>query len=159
MIKNFILLCTVISLFVSCSLDREVKCEPAARVLDDGNYIDSTKAYLDRNGITASYDSTAGFFYTIAADGTGKRPNHCSKIQVNYKGILTDSTIFDQNTKAEMDMQVLIPGWRYGLQYIKEGGIITLYLPAHLAYGAKGIDNAIPPKAITIFTIELITVY
>lgn len=143
----------------SCSLDNKKDCDPVPRPMDDGNYIDSTKAYLERNQIVASYDSTAGFFYTISADGNGKRPMQCSKVVVSYKGLLTDSTIFDQNTKTEMDLSYLIPGWRYGLQYIKEGGIITLYLPAHLAYGVKGIENAIPPKATTIFTIELITVY
>ena len=41
---------------------------------------------------------------------------------------------------------------------MREGGLRTLSVPAHLAYGERGVGNAIPPGADLRFEIELLEV-
>jgi len=38
------------------------------------------------------------------------------------------------------------------------GDKITLFIPAHLAYGERGIPNLIPPGSDLIFNLELVEV-
>jgi FKBP-type peptidyl-prolyl cis-trans isomerase len=51
-----------------------------------------------------------------------------------------------------------IPGWQIGLQKISRGGKIRLYIPPVLAYGSIGVAGVIPPDAILISDIELVSI-
>lgn len=116
--------------------------------------VNAVQNYLNSQGITAEKDSR-GFFYKIDDAGTGKYPNACSNITVDYTGKLVNGNIFDQNTNVNFDLSTLIKGWREGIPLIKENGKITLYLPPSLGYGADGYGSSIPPNSITIFSITL----
>jgi FKBP-type peptidyl-prolyl cis-trans isomerase len=50
----------------------------------------------------------------------------------------------------------LIPGFIEGLEKLSFGDKATLFIPSHLAYGAAGAGDAIPPNANIIFEIELL---
>ena len=52
----------------------------------------------------------------------------------------------------------VIDGWVEGVVGMREGGIRRLSVPASLAYGDEGRDDAIPPGADLIFEIELASV-
>jgi FKBP-type peptidyl-prolyl cis-trans isomerase len=41
---------------------------------------------------------------------------------------------------------------------MKVGGRRTLTIPPEMAYGEKGLDELIPPKAALIFDVELVDV-
>lgn len=116
--------------------------------------VDAVQSYLNTQGISAAKDDR-GFFYKIDDAGTGKYPNSCSNVTVDYSGKLVNGDIFDQNTNVTFDLSSLIKGWREGIPLIKEGGRITLYLPPSLGYGADGYGSSIPPNSITIFSITL----
>ena len=58
---------------------------------------------------------------------------------------------------AEFPLGEVIPGWVEGLQKVKPGGKIKLYVPASLAYGDEG-RGGIPPRSTLIFEVELLEV-
>ncbi len=111
--------------------------------------------------------------------GDGVKPAEGSKIKMNYAGYLTNGSLFDSNleeiakkydvwdhrradgggyaptpTDYSKDAQ-LIPGFREGLLMMSVGDKITLLIPAHLAYGDRGIPNLIPPGSDLVFNLEI----
>ena len=52
----------------------------------------------------------------------------------------------------------VVKGWNAGVAGMKVGGRRILRVPSHLAYGANGSDDVIPPNADLIYDIELIEV-
>ena len=114
--------------------------------------------------------------------GSGVKPAQGSKIKMNYAGYLANGTLFDSNieeiakkynvwdhrradgggyaptaTDYSKDAQ-LIPGFREGLLMMGVGDKITLFIPAHLAYGERGIPNLIPPGSDLIFNLEIVEI-
>mgnify|MGYP000374426492 CR=1 FL=1 len=65
-----------------------------------------------------------------------------------------------QNVKVnEGDIVLFHTGWTEGMQLIGEGGMIELYLPSRLGYGAQGAGADVPPYADLHFVVELIKVH
>jgi len=116
------------------------------------------QTYLKEHSLTATKTST-GLYYIILNEGTGTTPTLTSDIKVNYKGYLTDSTVFDETTTDYriFTLYELISGWQEGLQYTKEGGKIMLFVPSNLGYGAN-TKGTIPANSVLIFEIELLDV-
>ncbi|MDP7019400.1 MAG: FKBP-type peptidyl-prolyl cis-trans isomerase, partial [Pirellulaceae bacterium] len=52
----------------------------------------------------------------------------------------------------------VIAGWTEGVQLVNQGGMIELWIPSELGYGARGAPGAIPPNATLHFVIELLGV-
>ncbi len=52
----------------------------------------------------------------------------------------------------------VIKGWNIGIVGMKAGGKRRLMVPGELGYGARGVDDLIPPDADLIFDIELLEV-
>ncbi len=77
---------------------------------------------------------------------------------MNYRGTLVDGKEFDSSYKrgkpATFQLNGVVKGWTEGLQLIKEGGKIKLFIPSQLAYGDRG------PLAhrTLIFDVELLSV-
>lgn len=114
--------------------------------------------------------------------GEGPQPKEGDKILMNYAGFLADGHLFDSNVlqNAEMyemvdDMRKaaeqyvpvptdysieakLIPGFREGLLKMKVGDQATLFIPAHLAYGKRGVPGVIPPDSELIFELEIVEI-
>ncbi|QAA83122.1 peptidylprolyl isomerase [Aequorivita sp. H23M31] len=112
--------------------------------------------------------------------GEGEQPKEGDKILMNYAGYLTNGHLFDSNVfenaeKYEMVDNMrkaagqynpvptdysknaqLIPGFREGLLNMKVGDKTTLFIPAHLAYGERGIPGVIPPNSELIFELEIV---
>lgn len=103
----------------------------------------------------------SGLQYRILAEGTGKRPGPTDSVTVNYKGTLINGTEFDSSYKrgqpATFPLNQVIKGWTEGIQLVKEGGKIQLFIPAELAYGDRG-PGSIGPFSTLIFEVELISV-
>lgn len=62
----------------------------------------------------------------------------------------------NKNFKIVLE-RFIIEGSRYGIQKISEGGAVTLWIPASLAYGEQGNKLVMPNEAI-VMTIELTSV-
>ncbi|MBP8851009.1 MAG: FKBP-type peptidyl-prolyl cis-trans isomerase [Breznakibacter sp.] len=109
---------------------------------------------------TGVVKDSRGFYYKIKKEGTGSRPTADSLVNVQYTGMLLDSTIFDQtkgsNTYTNY-LSRLINGWQLGVPLLKEGGEGTFYFPSALGYGATSTSK-IPANSVLIFDIKLVDV-
>jgi len=121
------------------------------------------KAFLAENATKPDVHQTAsGLQYKILASGEGKAPKATDVVLVNYRGTLLDGKEFDssykRNEPIEFPLNQVIPGWTEGVQLIKEGGKIQLFIPSQLAYGPRGAGGLIGPNETLIFEVELLKV-
>ncbi|MCL6265368.1 peptidylprolyl isomerase [Flagellimonas myxillae] len=110
--------------------------------------------------------------------GDGEQPKIGQKVLVMYAGWLANGTLFDSNyeeieTKfnkfniqkkqrglyfpTPMDYSPdarLIPGFKEGLQTMKVGDKVRLFIPPHLGYGPQG-GGPIPPNSDLVFDLEI----
>lgn len=118
------------------------------------NIIDDT---LDLGGKVATIDPS-GIRYMLDQGG-GNFPNDNSVVTVNYKGwVLNSGVVFDQGTGVTFALSNLILGWQIMLPKMKEGGVMTMYIPSPYAYGTGGSGGSIPPNATLVFEMELISI-
>ena len=119
------------------------------------------KEFLAKNAKREDVDTTAsGLQYTIIAEGAPEKIAPQDTVWVNYKGTLLDGTVFDEQNSEEGIMFVanrVIRGWTEGLGLVGEGGKMTLYIPAELAYGERG-NQAIAPNSVLLFDVEVLKV-
>lgn len=95
--------------------------------------------------------------------GTGATVKSGDSVTVNYRGALTDGTVFDESAKhggpISFTLGQVIEGWNIGMLGMKEGGKRKLTIPGALAYGpTPPPGSGIPPDATLIFDIELVKV-
>jgi FKBP-type peptidyl-prolyl cis-trans isomerase len=119
-------------------------------------------AFLAENGKKEGVKTLpSGLQYMILAEGKGKQPKATDTVTVQYRGTQIDGTEFDSSFKrgqpATFALNQVVKGWTEGVQLIKEGGKIKLFVPSELAYGERG-GGQIGPNAVLIFEIELLTV-
>lgn len=125
--------------------------------------LEKGQAFLKENASKPGVHTTpSGLQYKIITEGTGKRPAVTDTVLVNYRGTTIDGVEFDssykRNDPISFPLNGVIPGWTEGVQLIKEGGKIQLFIPSNLAYGPKGAGGVIPPDATLLFDVELIKV-
>jgi FKBP-type peptidyl-prolyl cis-trans isomerase FklB len=104
----------------------------------------------------------SGLQYMILAEGKGKQPMATDTVTVQYRGTLIDGAEFDSSYKrgqpATFTLNQVIKGWTEGVQLVKEGGKIRLFVPSELAYGERGAGAQIGPNSTLIFEVELVSV-
>ena len=112
----------------------------------------------------------------------GETPEEGDTVLVNYRGYLSNGTMFDSNIeeaaleggvfnqkRKDQDgyrpMPVLygpdapmIPGFKEGIQQMSVGDQATLFIPAELGYGTRGAPPVIPPNSDIIFEVELVEI-
>lgn len=100
-----------------------------------------------------------GIQYKILKEGTGPKPKPTDTIVAHYKGTLIDGTEFDSSYKrgkpATFAVNQVIKGWQEILPMMKKGAKWKVFIPADLAYGARGAGANIGPNETLIFEIEL----
>jgi FKBP-type peptidyl-prolyl cis-trans isomerase FklB len=119
-------------------------------------------AFLEANKAKAGVKTTAsGLQYELVTEGSGDPPKATDEVTVHYKGTLLDGTVFDssyeRNQPATFTLNQVIPGWTEGVQLVKPGGKIKLYIPSALGYGEGGAGGAIGPNAVLVFEVELLS--
>ncbi|WP_207060818.1 FKBP-type peptidyl-prolyl cis-trans isomerase [Motiliproteus sp. SC1-56] len=116
-------------------------------------------ANSERDGVVTT---ASGLQYKILEAGEGDKPKASDTVQVHYRGTLIDGTEFDSSYShggpATFPLNGVIPGWTEGLQLIAEGGKAELYIPAELAYGARGMGPVIGPNSTLVFEVELLDI-
>jgi FKBP-type peptidyl-prolyl cis-trans isomerase FkpA len=114
-------------------------------------------SYLTKNNLNA-IKTSSGLYYIISNQGTGKKVNSNDKLYVKYKGYLSDSTVFDENTTGtSISLNSVITGWQEGLTYFNVGGKGKLFIPSHLAYG-KNENGKVPANSVLFFDIEVLEI-
>jgi len=121
------------------------------------------QAFLAENATQPGVKQTSsGLQYVIINAGEGRSPKATDSVKVNYRGTLLNGTEFDssykRNEPIEFPLNGVIKGWTEGLQLIKEGGKIKLFIPSNLAYGSRGAGGLIGPDETLIFEVELLKV-
>ncbi|XZF14704.1 FKBP-type peptidyl-prolyl cis-trans isomerase [Chitinophagaceae bacterium MMS25-I14] len=119
--------------------------------------LDSVRQYLTANNITNAVFDSRGFYYSISDSGTGRRPTACNTVLVDYVGTYTNGYVFDRNHAVSFLLTQVIDGWKLGIPLVKEGGVINLYLPPSLGYGATGTAT-IPANTVLIFTVNMVQI-
>ena len=121
------------------------------------------QAYLESNKGKEGFEVTeSGLQYRVITEGSGATPGATDEVTVHYTGKLTDGTVFDSSVErgepATFPVNGVIKGWTEALQLMKEGSKWELVIPSELAYGPRGAGGAIPPNAVLVFEVELISV-
>lgn len=104
----------------------------------------------------------SGLQYKIITEGKGAIPADTSKVKVNYKGMLIDSTEFDssykRNEPTTFRANQVIKGWTEALTMMPVGSKWELYIPQELAYGSSQQNPQIKPFSTLIFEVELLEI-
>ena len=122
----------------------------------------ANKKYLDENAAREGVTTTAsGLQYEILQEGTGPVAGPNSRVTVHYEGRLTDGKVFDSSYKrgqpATFGVTQVISGWTEALQLMPQGSKWRLTIPPDLGYGARGAGGSIPPNAVLIFDVEVLS--
>lgn len=106
--------------------------------------------------------TASGLIYHVVVEGAGASPRASDGVTVHYRGTLADGKEFDSSYSrgqpATFPLNRVIRCWTEGLQRMKVGGKARLTCPSQIAYGARGVDNVIPPNATLTFEVELISI-
>lgn len=96
--------------------------------------------------------------------GTGAEAQVGDTVEMHYVGTLDDGTKFDssrdrgQTFSFTIGQGEVIEGWEKGIPGMKVGGLRKLTIPSDMGYGRSGAGGVIPPNAILIFEVELVSV-
>lgn len=123
--------------------------------------------------------TASGLEYVFLTKGKGLKPTANKNVYIHYAGFLEDGSLFDtsyenvaknfgkyDHRKADANgykpfpfeygkKDGLIAGFLEGLQQMKFGDKIVLFIPYKLGYGEQG-GGPIPPKSNLIFEVELL---
>jgi FKBP-type peptidyl-prolyl cis-trans isomerase len=97
--------------------------------------------------------------------GDGPEAKKGDKVKVHYTGTLMNGKEFDSSRspgKSPFEFELgkggVIKGWDEGVPGMRVGGKRKLTIPWQLAYGEKGSEPNIPPKAALKFDVELLEI-
>jgi FKBP-type peptidyl-prolyl cis-trans isomerase len=107
-------------------------------------------------------ETPSGLQYTVLVEGDGASPEASDSVTVHYEGRLLDGKVFDssyeRNEPATFALNRVIAGWTEGLQLMTVGSKYRFFIPAGLAYGARGFEPGIGPNATLVFDVELLAI-
>jgi len=150
-----ILLLSIAALFlVACKGEAPKTVETTA--LTPGQQIE---AYLSANSLTGEQTTNTGLVYLIEKQGGDEKPRIQDKITINYKGYITDGTVFDQTkgSPRTFGLYQLIPAWQEAIPMIGRGGKIKILAPPSTAYGNNPPRGTpITASSVLVFDIELV---
>jgi FKBP-type peptidyl-prolyl cis-trans isomerase FklB len=119
--------------------------------------------FLAENKTKPGVKTTAsGLQYKVLKEGSGPSPKETDTVVTNYRGTLINGTEFDssykRNEPVTFPVSGVIKGWTEALQLMKKGAKYQLFVPADLAYGARGAGQDIGPNETLIFEVELLDI-
>ena len=105
--------------------------------------------------------TATGLYYKDLVIGNGAEAKVGTTASLNYVGTLPDGTQFDASNGRPYTFRIgdkrVIQGWDDGVPGMKVGGKRLLVVPSEQGYGANG-NGPIPPNAVLVFSLELVTV-
>jgi len=124
---------------------------------------DRDLALIEQNYPNATI-TPSGLRWVSRKAGTGAKPSGGSTATVNIKGMFLTGKYFansDLSGGAE-ELPVgtgrIIPGLDEAIMDMTVGEQRTVIVPPELAYGDRGVENAIPPNSFLVFELELVRI-
>ena len=142
----------------------EIEKEQAELEVKRAGEIPANKKMIEEFSGDGSIPTTAsGLKYRMVREGDGAAPVSSDRVEVHYKGMLVDGTVFDssydRDEPSKFGLGQVIPGWGEALQLMKAGGKLQVLIPGNMAYGPNPPPGSkIPPNAVLFFEIELLGV-
>ena len=106
--------------------------------------------------------TASGLQYLILKEGKGPKPGRDARVKMSYVGMNPDGSIFDQSPAGQgisFGLNEVIPGWTEGIQLMKVGSKIKLFVPQELGYAGNPPQGAnIKPYSPLIFEMELLEI-
>jgi FKBP-type peptidyl-prolyl cis-trans isomerase FkpA len=128
----------------------------------DRDSLQSGTGVMDDDAPMEFTTTRSGLKYRILRHSDGTKPVAHNTVTVNYRGWLDNGREFDSSYKRgepiSFPLGGVIAGWTEGMQLVGSGGMIELWIPAELGYGAKGSPPSVPPNATLHFVVELLAV-
>jgi FKBP-type peptidyl-prolyl cis-trans isomerase len=120
---------------------------------------DSDK-FLAQNKKKPGVKTTAsGLQYRVLQKGNGPRPTRDDSVSITYRGMLSDSSVFDSaSIPRSFSLQKIIPGLAEGIQLMNQGSEYVFVVPPNLGYGKSGMPPVIPPNSALIFDVTLVSI-
>lgn len=152
-----LLLVGVIYLLVSCTQKKSKAASEAAVNANKAAGEAFMAQVASEEGVTRT---SSGLCFRVLEQGTGEVPTPDDRVIVHYRGTLIDGTVFDSSydrgTPAVFGVTEVIPGWTEALCMMPVDSKYQLYIPQHLAYGARSVGRDIKPFSALIFDVELL---
>lgn len=101
-------------------------------------------------------ETASGLQYQMIEPGKGDRPTATDVVLVNYKGALRDGTVFDQNERAPLPVDQVVPGFSEAMKLMPRGAKYRFWIPPALGYGAAAQGDTIPANSVLVFEVEMI---
>lgn len=139
------------------------KLQAKAAAAGERNKAEGAKFLAANKAAKGVVTTSSGLQYTVLRQGAGRRPAATDRVRVNYHGTQLDGSVFDSSydrgEPAEFALNQVIPGWTEGLSLMPVGAKYRFWIPADLAYGAKGTpDGRIGPNSTLVFDVELLAI-
>ena len=124
------------------------------------NYKEENRQFLiDKAREEGIHKTAQGVLYEVLQSGSGNKASIRSIVSVDYKGMLINGTVFDDNTRQgypdAFRLADLITGWQIALTQMCPGDKWRIYVPSEVGYGATYVSG-IPKHSTLIFEIELV---
>lgn len=106
--------------------------------------------------------TSGGAWFKDLTVGTGATVDSGTTVSIHYVGHLPNGTQFDANQPPSQPYTFVagvgqvIDGFDEAVDGMKAGGRRQVVIPPELGYGAQGV-GPIPPNAILVFTIEVVS--
>ncbi len=94
------------------------------------------------------------------SEGIGPTVKKGDTVTVRLSGWLNQGKPIQENYIGEIIVgsRVVIPGIKYSLEGMKQGGKRKVIISPHLGYKETGVRDLIPPNAVLIYEIEILEV-
>ena len=119
--------------------------------------------FLEKNKCKEGIISTAsGLQYEIIKKGDGQSPIETDTVIVNQRALLLNGKAlidtYKSGEQSEFKVNEAIEGLQEGLLLMNVGDRFKFFIPPELAWGDKGSSSKIPPNAVIVFDVHLISV-
>lgn len=165
----YLIACIVCAILVSsCAKEDSIVIDEVWKAKNEAK-IDEIKTDPAFKKIEAGSKNGSIYAKTIT-EGTGERVLMTDRVEVKYKGMLIDGTVFDQtdgidtpelddDKTAVFDIMkngnyALVEGWVVALEHMKVGDRWEIWIPWNLGYGIVG-SGTIPGCSSLHFILEV----
>lgn len=137
--------------------------EKRMKLVGEENLAKAEKFFASNADTEGVQTTESGLQYRIEREGGLKAASEKDTVEVNYEGTTLDGEVFDSSYErgesVTFPLNRVISGWTEGMQLVGEGGEITLWIPANLAYGERAQGDKIGPNEALKFKVEVIKVH